>query len=222
MKSKLPLLVIERETGVKRQSIMWFVRGERSLRLDMADKLAAYFGMTLARPPLPLPSTKSVRDSRKGKPVESKVDRDPAWWVFYVPGDEQYWGNPDYIESRSEGPVYWTCSSHTRKGDMALLYAKRPISAIVAVLAVMSDAGQDHAQVQFSSTESSWCDVVFEALLAEPLTFKEMREDHELRDAWGLVRGQFQSPGGRPPQIDDEVIGLLAARIPELKKLIKG
>ncbi|MFN0054415.1 MAG: hypothetical protein ACKV0T_19740 [Planctomycetales bacterium] len=32
---------LERETGVKRQSIMRFMRGEQSLRLDMADKLAA-------------------------------------------------------------------------------------------------------------------------------------------------------------------------------------
>ena len=42
-----PLLAIERETGVKRQSIMRFLRGERSLRLDIADKLAAYFRLEL-------------------------------------------------------------------------------------------------------------------------------------------------------------------------------
>ena len=45
--SQLPLLVIERETGVKRQSIMRFLRGERSLRLDIADKLAEYFELKL-------------------------------------------------------------------------------------------------------------------------------------------------------------------------------
>jgi plasmid maintenance system antidote protein VapI len=45
--SGLPLLRIERETGVQRASISRFVRGERSLRLDMADKLAAYFGLEL-------------------------------------------------------------------------------------------------------------------------------------------------------------------------------
>jgi hypothetical protein len=36
---------IERATEVKRQSIMKFVAGEQSLRLDVADKLAAYFGL---------------------------------------------------------------------------------------------------------------------------------------------------------------------------------
>lgn len=36
-------IAIERETGVKRQSIMKFMRGERTLRLDIADRLADYF-----------------------------------------------------------------------------------------------------------------------------------------------------------------------------------
>ena len=40
-------IALERETGVKRQSIMKFMRGETSLRLDVADKLAAFFGLTV-------------------------------------------------------------------------------------------------------------------------------------------------------------------------------
>jgi hypothetical protein len=47
--SGIPLLVIERETGVKRQSIMRFLRGERSLRLDIADLLAEYFELKLVK-----------------------------------------------------------------------------------------------------------------------------------------------------------------------------
>jgi plasmid maintenance system antidote protein VapI len=38
---------LERETGVTRASIMRFVRGTQSLRLDMADRLAAYLGLEL-------------------------------------------------------------------------------------------------------------------------------------------------------------------------------
>jgi plasmid maintenance system antidote protein VapI len=38
---------LEREAGVTRASIMRFVRGSQSLRLDMADRLAAYFGLEL-------------------------------------------------------------------------------------------------------------------------------------------------------------------------------
>ena len=36
---------VERATGVKRQSLMKFVRGEQSLRLDLADRLADHFGI---------------------------------------------------------------------------------------------------------------------------------------------------------------------------------
>ena len=38
---------LERETGLKRPSIVRFRRGDQSLRLDLADKLAAYFGLEL-------------------------------------------------------------------------------------------------------------------------------------------------------------------------------
>lgn len=38
-----------RETGVARASIMRFVEGRQSLRLDMADRLAEYFGLLLTR-----------------------------------------------------------------------------------------------------------------------------------------------------------------------------
>lgn len=37
------LSAVERATGVKRQSMMKFLRGEQSLRLDLADRLATYF-----------------------------------------------------------------------------------------------------------------------------------------------------------------------------------
>ena len=40
---------LQRETGVTRASIMRFVRGDQSLRLDMADRLAAYFDLELAK-----------------------------------------------------------------------------------------------------------------------------------------------------------------------------
>jgi plasmid maintenance system antidote protein VapI len=38
---------LERATGLKRASIMRFVTGQRSLRLDLADRLAEHFGLTL-------------------------------------------------------------------------------------------------------------------------------------------------------------------------------
>jgi hypothetical protein len=38
---------LERETGVLRQSLMKFARGEQSLRGDAYDKLAVFFGLEL-------------------------------------------------------------------------------------------------------------------------------------------------------------------------------
>jgi plasmid maintenance system antidote protein VapI len=37
---------LSRETGVARASIQRFVDGRQSIRLDMADRLAAYFGLS--------------------------------------------------------------------------------------------------------------------------------------------------------------------------------
>jgi plasmid maintenance system antidote protein VapI len=53
---------LERETGVTRASIMRFVRGNQFLRLDMADRLAARFGLHLADR-----SRRAARQSRPGR-----------------------------------------------------------------------------------------------------------------------------------------------------------
>jgi len=47
VQSGMAHVALERETGVQRASIMRFLRGEQSIRLDGADKLAAYFGLEL-------------------------------------------------------------------------------------------------------------------------------------------------------------------------------
>ena len=56
--SELPFIELERQTGVLRQSLMKFARGEISIRLDAADKLAEFFGLELG------PASKP---KRKGK-----------------------------------------------------------------------------------------------------------------------------------------------------------
>jgi Helix-turn-helix len=40
---------LQRDTGVTRASIMRFVRGDQSIRLDMADRLAEYYGLALSK-----------------------------------------------------------------------------------------------------------------------------------------------------------------------------
>lgn len=51
--SKLPLIQIERETGVQRASVARFLRGSQSIVLDAADRLADLLGLELVeKPPL--------------------------------------------------------------------------------------------------------------------------------------------------------------------------
>ena len=47
--SGMSIKALSRETGVARQSMMHFMRGTRTLRLDIADKLAEYFGLTVTK-----------------------------------------------------------------------------------------------------------------------------------------------------------------------------
>jgi transcriptional regulator with XRE-family HTH domain len=47
IESGLSFKKMEQETGVLRQSLMKFARGKQTLRLDMAEKLADYFGFEL-------------------------------------------------------------------------------------------------------------------------------------------------------------------------------
>lgn len=43
------LYAVAKATGVEKASLIRFLRGDQSLRLDKADKLAAYFGIRCTR-----------------------------------------------------------------------------------------------------------------------------------------------------------------------------
>ncbi len=43
------LRAVERATGVKNPCLVRFLQGKQSLRLDLAEKLAAYFGIECRR-----------------------------------------------------------------------------------------------------------------------------------------------------------------------------
>ena len=45
--SGIPFLTLEQKTGVLRQSLMKFARGESTIHLDAADKLAEFFELEL-------------------------------------------------------------------------------------------------------------------------------------------------------------------------------
>jgi predicted transcriptional regulator len=47
--SQIPLLRLAKETGIARASLIRFTRGDTSLRLDVADKLAEFFDLELVK-----------------------------------------------------------------------------------------------------------------------------------------------------------------------------
>ena len=59
--SGMSIKALSRETGVARQSMMHFMRGSRTLRLDIADKLAAFFKLNVG------PVTTKAAPKKKGK-----------------------------------------------------------------------------------------------------------------------------------------------------------
>ncbi len=62
--SGLPFLALERETGVIRQTLTPFARGEAGISANAADKLAVYFDLEL-RPATRKAATKTT-PKRKG------------------------------------------------------------------------------------------------------------------------------------------------------------
>ena len=63
--SDLSFLALEKATGVIRQSLMLFARGESGISLEAADKLAVYFGFELQ--PTTHKSASKTTQKRKGK-----------------------------------------------------------------------------------------------------------------------------------------------------------
>jgi hypothetical protein len=49
VESKIPYNRLEHETGVKRASIIRFLRGDQSMRLDLAERLMVYFDLELRK-----------------------------------------------------------------------------------------------------------------------------------------------------------------------------
>ena len=144
------------------------------------------------------------------------------WWLFYVPGTrdgERFWSDPDYVAERlSFETCFWTCNKDVEPGDYGLLYATSPVSSIVAILTVKSQA-REETEPRFHSSDEWWCDVTFVKEIDPPLSYAEMKEDDELREAWGLVRSQMQSSRGSQ-KIPSGILQILSKRIPDLADIL--
>ena len=67
--SGVPFLTLEQKTGVLRQSLMKFARGESSIHLDSADEVARYFGLELR----PVKRKAAKQASQSAKPVQGQA-----------------------------------------------------------------------------------------------------------------------------------------------------
>jgi predicted transcriptional regulator len=134
------------------------------------------------------------------------------WWVWYW-SHEDYAGDPELQREFD----WWTCNESTRAGDFALLYVKRPTSALVGLLQAQSDAEKNSGARVFSS--HPWaCQSSVVCKFAKPLTLATLRKDRRLAKKWGLIRANFQAAHGAPPRIDEEILKLLLRHLPQIEK----
>lgn len=68
--SGVPFLTLEQQTGVLRQSLMRFARGETSIHLDSADEVAKFFGLELR------PTAKTRKFIQNSPPHSTKSDQE--------------------------------------------------------------------------------------------------------------------------------------------------
>ena len=138
-----------------------------------------------------------------------------AWWVAY-------WSHKDFEVNhwKAGQERTWTANKEAEAGDHALLYVKAPTSALVGIFQLTSDAWETDWASQFSHRHPWACEVRVECRFDRPLTIAEMRKDRELCRKWGLIRGNFQPPGGVPPRVPFDVLPMLAKHIPELQPYV--
>jgi hypothetical protein len=67
--SGVPFLTLEQKTGVLRQSLMKFARGDTSIHLDSADQVARFYGLELR------PVAKKATKRTKGQSSPRKDDQ---------------------------------------------------------------------------------------------------------------------------------------------------
>lgn len=149
---------------------------------------------------------------------EPERDRRSGGWRVYVrlvpvtasrSGWVIYWGGQQYLaDPMTRGEVYrWTGDQHAKRGDVALLYATAPVSALVAVFDVVTGGRPSKWAGQFRA-HAFEMDVRLRRWFRSPLPLALMRADPKLRQ-WGLVRASFQMPFGRPPPIADDALRYL-------------
>lgn len=141
---------------------------------------------------------------------DRKVSKTSArnWWVFAIDG--RAW----LSKPPTKGDVgSWVCNDKAKRGDFGLIYAKKPVSALVGVVVTTSkvsfneDAGRPFV-----------CDIKCRVIFRNHLTLNEMNKDPGLRSE-PLIQQEFEASFG-PPLVEKATLNRLAAKIPELARLL--
>lgn len=147
-----------------------------------------------------------LQGPNRGREV-SKTDA-RNWWVFHIDGREWLSKPPMKGDTRS-----WACNDRANRGDFGLIYAKKPVSALVGVVVTTSkvsfneDAGRPFV-----------CDIKCRVIFRNHLTLNEMKKDPGLRSE-PLIQQEFEASFG-PPLVEKATLNRLAAKIPELARLL--
>lgn len=145
------------------------------------------------------------RPSRRRKVSKTNARN---WWVFHI-GAREWLSNPPTKGDTDS----WACNDKAKQGDYGLIYAKKPVSALVGVVVTTSNvAFNEDAGLPFV------CDVKCRAIFRNRLTLDEMRKDPELRSQ-PLIQREFEASFG-PPLVEKATLNRLAAKIPELARLL--
>ena len=195
IKSGLTFKELERQTGVLRQTLMRFVRGEQSIVLDAADKLAEFFGLgveqTLLQQKVDQMDTKKqfgvdlvfLPNHASSGEEESETDRHDRFIHFCKRGELKT----------------WTTKKTAEPQDIYLFWFGSPIFEI-------SGLGNPKGVVERLENEGwDWTDADYAYFcdyklidFPNPITIDDIKSQKTLADWWN--GRPFQ---GRPKSIKD-------------------
>jgi len=163
---------------------------------------------------------------KEAKQKKSQNDKRQYWlWVttpdYYLDkaGNER-----ECLEPReaSDAGGWWTCSRHTRKGDLILLWRARGASDIKYLIQADSDA-YPLGNIEYAAKKGwGWgCDYRPIYKFKKSITIADLRGHARLQE-WNALKAQFQSRSMRISPADWQRLNDFAARKnPEYKKFLE-
>jgi hypothetical protein len=151
---------------------------------------------------------------------ESQNSSEPAHWVWVA--SSEYYAEENGSDRNSLDPSmqsdsggWWTCHKNTIRGDLILLYRKKPKMDFGYLIQAESDAYS--LSDDYYAVEQGWeygCDYKVLYKFSNPLTLSDLRSDPYMEE-WGAFRGNFQ---GKVFTIAPDMWHRLVKRIASLER----